>query len=116
MMSLNGVLIYCHGDGIKTMDNSQRGALIESYAQIRDASIGWCDKICLYKNEKGVEDFFMFLAAAAAIYVILVIIRMFHFYNLDKTNEQVAKIHNTKLTMDDVTGKKSAPRPGRRSG
>ena len=58
MMSLNGVLIYCHGDGIKTMDNSQRGALIESYAQIRDASIGWCDKICLYKNEKGVEDFF----------------------------------------------------------
>ena len=37
---------------------------------------------------------------------------MFHFYNLDKTNEQVAKIHNTKLTMDDVTGKNLPPDPG----
>jgi len=42
----------------------------------------------------------------------LVIIRMFHFYNLDKTNEQVAKIHNTKLTMDDVIGKNLPPDPG----
>ena len=62
--------------------------------------------------KKGVEDFFIFLAAVAAIYVVLVIIRMFHFYNLDKTNEQVAKIHNTKLTMDDVTGKNLPPDPG----
>ena len=54
------------------------------------------------KMKKGVEDFFIFLAAVVAIYVVLVVIRMFHFYNLDKTNEQVAKIHNTKLTMDDV--------------
>ena len=65
-----------------------------------------------YGYEKGVEDFFMFLAAVAAIYVVLVIIRMFHFYNLDKTNEQVAKIHNTKLTMDDVTGKNLPQDPG----
>jgi len=43
---------------------------------------------------------------------VLVIIRMFHFYNLDKTNEQVAKIHNTKLTMDDVIGKNLPPDPG----
>ena len=65
-----------------------------------------------HKNEKGVEDFFIFLAAVVAIYVVLVIIRMFHFYNLDKTNEQVAKIHNTKLTMDNVLGKNLPPDPG----
>ena len=48
----------------------------------------------------------------AVFYVVLVIIRMFHFYNLDKTNEQVAKIHNTKLTMDDVIGKNLPLDPG----
>ena len=37
---------------------------------------------------------------------------MFHFYNLDKTNEQVVKIHNTKLMMDDVIGKNLPPDPG----
>ena len=62
--------------------------------------------------KKALKIFFMFLAAVAAIYVVLVIIRMFHFYNLDKTNEQVAKIHNTKLTMDDVMGKNLPPDPG----
>ena len=62
--------------------------------------------------KKALKIFFIFLAAVAAIYVILVIIRMFHFYNLDKTNEQVAKIHNTKLTMDDVIGKNLPPDPG----
>ena len=62
--------------------------------------------------KKALKIFFMFLAAVAAIYVILVIIRMFHFYNLDKTNEQVAKIHNTKLTMGDVIGKNLPPDPG----
>ena len=48
----------------------------------------------------------------AVFYFVLVIIRMFHFYNLDKANEQVAKIHNTKLTMDDVIGKNLPPDPG----
>ena len=62
--------------------------------------------------KKVLKIFFMFLAAVVAIYVVLVIIRMFHFYNLDKTNEQVAKIHNTKLTMDDVTGKNLPQDPG----
>ena len=64
------------------------------------------------KMKNALKIFFMFLAAVAAIYVILVIIRMFHFYNLDKTNEQVAKIHNTKLTMDDVLGKNLPQDPG----
>ena len=45
-------------------------------------------------------------------FAILVVVRMFHFYNLKKTNEQVAKIHATKLTMDDVIGKSLPPDPG----
>ncbi|MEK9161258.1 MAG: hypothetical protein AAB822_00685, partial [Patescibacteria group bacterium] len=62
--------------------------------------------------KKALKIFLIFLAVVAVIYVILVIIRAFHFYNLDKTNEQVAKIHNTKLTMDDVMGKNLPPDPG----
>ena len=46
------------------------------------------------------------------LYIILVIVRAFHFYNLDKTNAQVEKIHATKLTMDDVMGKNLPPDPG----
>ena len=45
-------------------------------------------------------------------FIILVIIRAFHFYNLDQTNAQVAKIHATKLTLDDVLGKNLPPDPG----
>lgn len=46
------------------------------------------------------------------LFIVLVIIRAFHFYNLDKTNAQVEKIHNTKLTIDDVMGKNLPPDPG----
>lgn len=52
------------------------------------------------------------IAAISIIYAALVIIRMFHFYNLQKTEEQVAKIHATKLTLDDVMGKNLPPDPG----
>ncbi len=45
-------------------------------------------------------------------FVILVIVRVFHFFNLDKTNAAVAKIHATKLTLDDVMGKNLPPDPG----
>ena len=45
-------------------------------------------------------------------FVALFVSRMFHVYNLEKTEEQVAKIHATKLTMDDVTGKSLPPDPG----
>jgi hypothetical protein len=45
-------------------------------------------------------------------FVVLVIVRAFHFYNLDKTNAEVAKIHATKLTLDDVMGKNLPPDPG----
>jgi hypothetical protein len=46
------------------------------------------------------------------LYAVLVVVRVVHFFNLDKTNAQVEKIHNTKLTMDDVLGKNLPPNPG----
>lgn len=52
------------------------------------------------------------LGVIVILYVALVIMRMFHFYDLKKTNEQVAKIHATKLTLDDVMGKNLPPDPG----
>ena len=36
------------------------------------------------------------------IFIILVIVRAFHFYNLDKTNAQVAKIHATDLYVSNT--------------
>ena len=46
------------------------------------------------------------------LFIIIVAVRVVHFFNLDKTNAQVAKIHNTKLTLDDVMGKNLPPDPG----
>jgi len=46
------------------------------------------------------------------LYLILVIVRVFHFINLDKTNAQVQKIHSTKITMGDVMGVNLPPDPG----
>ena len=45
-------------------------------------------------------------------FVIIVIVRTVHFFNLDKTNAQVAKIHSTKITLDDVMGKNLPSDPG----
>ncbi len=45
-------------------------------------------------------------------FVILVIVRAFYFYNLDKTNEQVDVIHATKLQLSDVMGDNLPPDPG----
>ncbi|KKR53825.1 MAG: hypothetical protein UT90_C0004G0010 [Parcubacteria group bacterium GW2011_GWA1_40_21] len=45
-------------------------------------------------------------------FVILVIVRMFHFANLKKTAAMVEKIHATKLSLDDVMGKNLPPDPG----
>jgi len=42
----------------------------------------------------------------------LVVYRMFVLWNKQKTDEQVIKIHATKLTMDDVMGKNLPPDPG----
>jgi hypothetical protein len=58
---------------------------------------------------KFLKWFFLILLGA---FIILVIVRAFHFYNLEKTNAEVAKIHTTKLTLDDVMGKNLPPDPG----
>lgn len=46
-----------------------------------------------------------------ALYAILVVYRAFVLYGEDKTEAQVAKIHATKLTLDDVMGKNLPPDP-----
>ena len=46
------------------------------------------------------------------LYFILVGFRVKYFFDLDKTNAQVEKIHATKLTLDDVMGTNLPPNPG----
>ena len=46
------------------------------------------------------------------LFIILIIGRLIYRVNEAKTNEQVIKIHNTKLTLDDVMGKNLPPDPG----
>lgn len=53
----------------------------------------------------------VFLILLAA-YIILVAFRVVHFFNVDKINAQVEKIHSTKLTLNDVLGKNLPPDPG----
>ncbi len=48
----------------------------------------------------------------ATLYLLLVVVRIFHFIDQKKTDEQVAKINATKLTLDDVMGKNLPPDPG----
>ena len=45
------------------------------------------------------------------LYLVLVAFRVVHFFNLDKTNAQIEKIHNTRLTLDDVMGTNLPPEP-----
>jgi len=48
----------------------------------------------------------------AAAFSLLVIIRIPHVIEVSKTGDVVAKIHATKLTLDDVMGKNLPPDPG----
>ncbi|MEK9147642.1 MAG: hypothetical protein AAB593_01910 [Patescibacteria group bacterium] len=51
-------------------------------------------------------------AILLAMFIILIIARGFYLYKLEKTNEQVEKIHNTKLSFKDVIGENLPPDPG----
>ena len=51
----------------------------------------------------------------AGLFFILVIGRLIFRINLDKTEKQVLKIHDTKLTLDDVMGKNLPVDPGAES-
>ena len=46
------------------------------------------------------------------LFIILIIGRVIYLNNQAKTDAQVIKIHNTKLTLDDVMGKNLPPDPG----
>lgn len=52
------------------------------------------------------------LGSLIGIFFIFILIRIPYFFREKKTQEQVIKIHNTKLTMDDVIGKNLPPDPG----
>jgi len=47
-----------------------------------------------------------------AFYIILVIVRVFHMFDVEKTDKQVQVIHSTKITLDDVLGSNLPPDPG----
>jgi len=70
------------------------------------------EKIKILWAHKIVKVFVWAFLVLLGLYIILVIARVFYFFDLDKTNAQVEKIHNTKLTMDDVMGKNLPPDPG----
>ena len=61
------------------------------------------------QNFKNIEVGFLILLG---LFIILVIGRWIYLDNQAKTDEQVIKIHNTKLTLDDVMGKNLPPDPG----
>ena len=52
------------------------------------------------------------VVGALIAFAVLVAVRMPNSINKQKTAEQVAKIHATKLTLDDVMGKNLPPDPG----
>ena len=52
------------------------------------------------------------VAIILAAFIMLAIVRIPHVLEKDKTDAAVAKIHATKLTLDDVMGKNLPPDPG----
>ena len=61
---------------------------------------------------KILKVFLWGVAIIFAAFIILVIARIPHVLEKDKTDAAVAKIHATKLTLDDVMGKNLSPDPG----
>jgi hypothetical protein len=48
-------------------------------------------------------------------FIILIIVRTFHYFDVQKTSDQIIKIHSTKLSIDDVMGKNLPVDPGEES-
>jgi hypothetical protein len=67
---------------------------------------GWCTTQRLKKILKWT------VVVVLGIYLLLVIGRIPHLINKERTAEQVAKIHATKLTLADVMGESLPPDPG----
>lgn len=53
-----------------------------------------------------------FVIVVAGLFFIVYVYRIFYFVNLRKTEAAVAKIHATKLTLNDVMGTNLPPDPG----
>jgi hypothetical protein len=63
------------------------------------------DKIKIFFSAHKILKIFMWaFLILLGLFIVLVIYRVFYSFNLDKTNAQVEKIHNTKLSIDDVMG------------
>ena len=62
--------------------------------------------------KKILKVFLWTMGVIVALYIIIVLARIPHAYNQQKTEEAVTKIHATKLTLDDVVGKNLPPDPG----
>ena len=69
------------------------------------------EKIKRLWAHKIVRMFVWALLILLGLYLVLVAFRVVHFFNLDKTNAQVEKIHNTKLTLNDVMRTNLPPEP-----
>lgn len=48
----------------------------------------------------------------AGLFIVFIIIRTFHYFDVQKTNNQVNIIHGTKLSLDSVMGTNLPPLPG----
>lgn len=48
----------------------------------------------------------------AVVFIILFIVRDFHYFDVKNTAKQIEKIHNTKISIDDVMGKNLPQDPG----
>jgi hypothetical protein len=70
------------------------------------------EKIKISGTRKILKIFKWIFLILIGLFIILVICRAFYRVSEDKTNAQVIKIHDTKLTMDDVLGKNLPPDPG----
>ena len=71
------------------------------------------DKIKIFFGAHKILKIFMWaFLILLGLFIVLVIYRVFYSFNLDKTNAQVEKIHNTKLSIDDVMGVNLPPDPG----
>ena len=63
-------------------------------------------------NKRVREIFLSVVAIAFVVYAVVVVTDLPQKLNKGRTEEQVAKIHATKLTLDDVMGKNLPPDPG----
>jgi hypothetical protein len=63
-------------------------------------------------KHKALRTLGWFLVALVVIYFAVATMRMFYFFDRDKTDAQIVEIHAGKITLDDVLGKNLPSSPG----